>query len=133
MENLTYDQRQEILDFFGSMLIENVRDRSLNNPMKIVKGTTVNPIKLKQYKALLSLSIEQQEAVCDLISETITNTIYYFLDMFEANDDKIKLIVRKDGIEYDLNSVSEKMGGEIAFDDEDGWIQKFSKIGRFVL
>lgn len=132
MNNLTNEQRQEILDFFGNILINHVRDVSLTIAMDIATGKTVNPIKLQQYKALLSLSNEQQEAVCDLLSETITDTIYNFLDMFETNEDKMKLLVLKDGAEYDLNGVSEKMGGEIAFADEDGWIQKFSKIGRFI-
>lgn len=132
MNNLTQKQRQEILDFFGSILINHVRDTSLAIAMKIATGKAVNSIKLNQYKALLSLSNEQQEAVCNLLSETITDTIYNFLDMFEANEDKMKLLVLKNGFEYDLNSISEKMGGEITFEDEDGWIQKFSKIGRFV-
>jgi hypothetical protein len=132
MNNLTLEQRQEILDFFGSILINHVRDTSLAIAMKIATGKTVNSIKLQQYKALLSLSNEQQEAVCNLLSETITDTIYNFLDMFEANEDEMKLLVLKDGVEYDLNGISEKMGGEITFEDEDGWIQKFSKIGRFV-
>lgn len=132
MNNLSNEQRQEILDFFGSILINHVRDVSLIIAMDIATGKTVNPIKLKQYKELLSLSNEQQEAVCDLLSETITDTIYNFLDMFEANEDKMKLLVLKESAEYDLNDVSEKMGGEIAFADEDGWIQKFSKIGRFI-
>lgn len=132
MNNLSNEQRQEILDFFGSILINHVRDISLTIAMDIATGKTVNPIKLKQYKALLSLSNEQKEAVCDLLSETITDTIYNFLDMFEANEDKMKLLVLKDSAEYDMNDISKKMGGEIAFADEDGWIQKFSKIGRFI-
>lgn len=132
MYNLTHEQRQEILDFFGSILINHVRDTSLSVAMKIATEKTVNSIKLKQYKALQGLSDEQQESVCDLLSETITDTIYNFLDMFEANEDKMKLLIFKDGTEYDLNKISEKMGGEIVFADEDGWIQKFSKIGRYV-
>jgi len=133
MNNLNYEQRQDILDFFGNILIHHVRDSSLSIAMKIATSKTVNPIKLEKYKALLSLSNEQKEAVCNLLSETITDTIYNFLDMFEANEDKMKLLVLKDGVEHDLNSVSEKMGGEIVIEDEDGWVQKFSKVGRFVL
>jgi hypothetical protein len=100
--------------------------------MRIAKCETVNPGKLEQYKVLSGLTEDQQEAVCDLLSETITDTIYRFLEMFEEYEDDIKLIVKKDGQEYDLVEVSEKMGSEIAAEDEDGWIQKFSKIGRFV-
>lgn len=131
MENLTFEQKQEITDYFGKMVVD-FRDITLDIAMKYSTGQSVNPIKAEQYIILSSLSSEQREAVCDLLSETITATIFNFLDMFEANSDKIKLLVLKDGAEYDLNSVSEKMGGEIAFEDEDGWIQKFSKVGRFI-
>ena len=34
--------------------------------------------------------------------------------------------------EYDLMETSEKMGSEIACYENNGWIQKFSKIGRLV-
>lgn len=131
MKNLTFEQKQEITDYFGKMVID-FRDITLDIAMEYSTGQSVNPIKAEQYKILSTISTEQREGVCDLLSETITNTIFNFLDMFEANSDKIKLLVLKDGVEYDLNKVCEKMGGEIAFEDEDGWIQKFSKVGRFI-
>ncbi|GGI17779.1 hypothetical protein [Gottfriedia solisilvae] len=132
MGNLNYEEKEAILDFFGKLVIENVRDRDLSISMEIANGTTVNPIKKEQYKALSTLNEEQKEAVCDLLSETITSTIFNFLDMIEVNNEKMKLLVCIDGIDHDLCKISEKMGSEIAFDDEDGWIQKFSSIGRFV-
>ena len=100
--------------------------------MDIATGKTVNPIKQNQYNALFGLSKEQKEVLCDLLSETITDTIYNFLDMFEAYSDSMQLLVNKDGVEYNLSKISEKMGGEIVFQDDDGWIQKFSRIGRFI-
>jgi len=133
MNNLTKEQKQTILDSFGKLVIEEVRDGALRVSMDIANQKTVNPIKLKQYNVLLNLSAEQQEAICDLLSETITDTIYRFLEMFEENTGKIKLNITKDGEEYDMVKISEKMGSEIACYDDTGWIQKFSKIGRFVL
>jgi len=133
MNNLTKEQKQTILDSFGKLVIEEVRDGALRVSMDIANQKTVNPIKLKQYNVLLNLSAEQQEAICDLLSETITDTIYRFLEMFEENTGKIKLNITKDGEEYNMVKISEKMGSEIACYDDTGWIQKFSKIGRFVL
>ena len=133
MSNLTYNQKQEILDSFGSEVINYVRDLSLRISMDIATGKTINTIKLKQYQVLSNLNYEQKEAICDLLSETITDTIFRFLDMLEVNSENMRLLVFKDGVEYDLNEICEKMGGEITFADEDGWIQKYSKEGRFVL
>jgi len=121
------------LDRFDKKVIEHVRDMPLAISMDILNGNTVNPIKKEQYSVFSSLSVQQKEKMCDLLSETITDTIYNFLDMFEIYSDDMKLNVFHDNIEFDLCTITEKMGGEITFSEEDGWIQKFSKIGRFVL
>lgn len=133
MDQLTSEQKQEILDQFGQKVVKHVRDTSLKIAMDIVNGNTVNQIKKEQYSLFSDLSLDEKEKVCDLLSETITDTIYNFLDMFEVCSDEMKMNVNYGDIEYDLSTISEKMGGEIAFSDEDGWIQKFSKIGRFII
>ena len=133
MSEPSSEKKKEILDFFGKMLIENVRDRSLDISMSIAKYETPNPVHRKRYECFSSLSEEQKEAMCDLLSQTISSTIFNFLDMIEWKHEFLKLIITKNGKEYDLCDISEKMGAEIAFMGEEGWIQKFSKIGRFVL
>jgi len=133
MNSLNTEKKQELLDYFGKLVIEEVRDGALRVSMDVANYKTINPIKLRQYSFLSCISEEQREAVCDLLSETVTDTIYRFLEMFEENTDKMKLLIKKDGHEYDIVNVSEKMGSEIACYEENGWIQKFSKIGRFVL
>lgn len=133
MDNLTREKKKIILDHFGKLVVEEVRDGALEISMNIAKQTTVNPIDLKRYHSLSNLSVEQQELVCDLLSETITDTIYRFLEMFEEHEDKMKLTIIKDGNEYNMIEISEKMGSEIVCYEDTGWIQQFSKIGRFVL
>jgi len=132
MESISKEQKQAILDAFGKIVIENVRDDALYISMRIATQETINPVKIKKYGILSSLSIEQQEAVCDLLSETITDTIYRFLEMFEENNDKMRLVLIDNMKEYNMVDISEKMGSEIACFDNCGWIQKFSSIGRFV-
>lgn len=132
MNNLSNEEKSIILDRFGKSVIENVRDGVLSFSMCIVKQTTPNPRYLKKYGVLSDLTDEQKEKVCDLLSETITDTIYRFLKMFEECDDEIRLKVLYKGNEYDMMDISEEMGSEITFDDDSGWIQKFSKIGRFI-
>ena len=133
MKELTTNEKQELLDQFGKRVIEHVRDTSLNISMNIATGKTVNPILRKQYSGLSKLSDKEKELVCDLPSKTITSTIYNFLDMFEAYPDEMKLYISNSSGEHNMCDVSEKMGGEIAFEDEDGWIPKFSTVGRFIM
>ena len=133
MDKVIRDQKKEILDFFGKLVILNVRDKALKLSMDIVQQKTSNPVKIEQYEGLEGLTSIQQEAICDLLSETVTDTIYRFMEMFDQNSDKMKIIVEYKGKSYELLQISEAMGSEIACFDEDGWIQKFSEIGRFVL
>lgn len=133
MNNLSMNQKKEIMDAFGELVITDVRDSSLKIAMDIVKRTTANQVKINQYADLADLSVEEQESICDLLSETVTDVIYRFLEAFEENSDKIKLYYNYNGTDYDLTQFSEKMGSEIACFEDDGWIQKFSELGRFVL
>jgi len=132
MNNLTSEQKREILDYFGKKVIE-FRDSDLDIAIDYATGKSVNPVKAKQYSILSTLNHEQKESVSDLLSETITATIFNFLDMFEENADKMELLIKKDGQKYNMVEISEKMGSEIACYEDTGWIQKFSKIGRFIL
>jgi len=133
MDKLRIEQKREVLDYFGEYVVREVRDRALKVSMDIASGTTVNPVKREQYMAISSLSNVQKNNVCDLLSETITDTIYLFLEMVEENHDKMQIYITKDSQKYDMLEISEKMGSEIACYGDDGWIQKFSRIGRFVL
>lgn len=133
MEKKLKEQNQMVIEQLGKLVINQVRDPALKISMDIVKGDTPNRIKKEQYKSFVDLSDQQKEDVCDLLSETITDTIYRFLEMFEENSTIVKLKINAVDKEYDVLDVSEKMGSEIAYDSEDGWIQKYSNIGRFVL
>ena len=132
MKELTKEEKQEILDCLGR-IIKNVRDSSLKLSMAFASGASVNPVKQEQYKILATLSEPQRESVNDLLSESITEVIYNFMEMFEENSDKMKFVLIKDNQEYDMLDISEKMGSEIACYEDEGWIQRFSSIGRFVM
>lgn len=130
--SLSKTQKESIMDAFGKLVILNVRDRSLQVSIDIVEQKTVNPVKSKQYKALENLTNDEKESVDNLLSETVTDTIYRFLEMFEEKSDMMKLMINNNGEFYNIIEISEKMGSEITSFDN-GWVQKFSKVGRFVL
>ena len=130
--DIPQNEKNEVLDFLGKKVVE-FRDRNLQISINYATGESNNAIKREMYNALADLTHEQRERVNDLLSETITTTIYDFLEMFEENSEEMKIILTNDDKEYNMLDISEKMGSEIARYDESGWIQKFSKSGRFVL
>lgn len=130
---LTNEQRQELTDRIGEVIIRDARDGALRRAMRIAKYETPNTDDLERYKALSALTTEQQEAVCDLLSGAITDTIFSFLETVENYPERMELVIIKDGERHNMSDVSWQMGSEIACCEDDGWIQKFSSIGRFVL
>lgn len=133
MESISKQEKHIIMNQVGELIIRNVRDDALKISMDIVMGDTRNCIKKKQYRVLSDLTEGQKDAICNLLSETVTDTIYRFLELFEEKSGDVKMTVNFEGKEYNILDVSEKMGSEIAYDSPEGWIQKYSKIGRFVL
>ena len=109
MNNLNKDEKQSLLDIFGKILISEVRDRALKISMNIVMQTTVNNLDLERYKVFTNLNNEEKEAMCDLLSETITDTIYRFLEMFEDYSDIMELDLIQGDNKYDIKLISEKM------------------------
>lgn len=130
--NLTHECKKELIDSFGKLVIEEVRDRVLTSAMAKATLETVNPVKREQYEALNGLSEKQCEAVCDLLSETHLSTVYDFIHMFEDYSNQFAISVKRDGRQYDLIEIWEEPGSDICF-HQDGWIQRFSKVGRFVI
>ncbi len=126
MNNLK-DNKEKALNYFGKCVIEEVYDRALSGAKRIVKRTTPNHMDLEQYDVFSEFSQEQQEKVCDLLAETVMDTIYRFLEMVEEHDNEFKICVEMNKVEYNLIDISEKMGSEIA-DIDDGWISQFSQI-----
>ena len=132
MCNLDNEEKQIILDNFGKIVVENVRDNTLSFSINVVNLTTPNVRDLKKYSIFSELTSEQKEKIFDLLSETINDTIYRFMKMFEEHEDEMQLNVKYEGHEYNMLDISEEIGAEITFDNDNGWIQKFSKVGRFV-
>ena len=79
------NQKKLLLEKFGQVLISEVRDPALYVAMMVAKFTTPNQVDRENYAVLSTLSEQQQEKVCDLLSLTITDTIYRILEMIEES------------------------------------------------
>jgi len=75
---------------------------------------------------LAHLSAEDKKVIIELLSWTITDTIYELLHTLGYSD-QTKLLIVDNGIEYDIKDIDKEVGAEITFLDN-GWIQRFSKI-----
>lgn len=108
------------LDYFGKILIENVRDRSINQMELRINGRMKDEDSKKIYSRIQQLNKEQVELIEEMIPKIIDLTLHNMLFMFEQYPE-IKLLIEKD----DLNEESDGLAGELY--TEDGWIERFSK------
>ena len=123
------DKTEEIVDYFGECVIEEVYDPALFGANSIIDLTTKNSIDLKNYSVFSDFTEEQKEKLKELMKCTTIDIIYRFLEMIEEHDDEFKIVIEKGEETYSLTDISEKMGSEIAdAEDEDGWIRKFSEL-----
>lgn len=111
---------KDILNGFGASLMTSVRDRSIDRFEKIQSGSLKAPKAIELHDLLSQFSIEQQSIIKKLIIESVDNTIFNFLFMFEENEDK-KILVS----DININEISDGLSGELFSDD--GWISRFSK------
>lgn len=125
--NNSKNNKEIVLNYFGKCVIEEVYDRAIFGARRIIKQTTPNRMDLDRYAVFSEFSQEQQEKVCELLTETVVDTIYRFLEMIEEHDEEFKLVVEMNKVKYSLTDISEKMGSEIV-DLDDGWINRFSHI-----
>ncbi len=58
-------------------------NRAVFGTRRIIKCTTPNMVDLERYSAFSEISHEQQEKICDLLNETVVDTIYHFLEIMK--------------------------------------------------
>jgi hypothetical protein len=116
-----------ILDEFGKLLIDHVRDKTLRELQGLVSGDIVERESQKMYRALESLNLdpEQFAVVARLLTAAVEATMVNFLLFFDENN--FGMIYRdEDGREYDIQTMSDGVAGELY--SEDGWIAKFCEF-----
>lgn len=120
---------EDILNYFGKCVIEEVYDPALYGVNQVIDLTTKNPIDQKNYSVFSDLTEEQKVKLKELMKSTTVDIIYRFLEMIEEHDDEFKIVIEKESESYSLTEISEKMGSEIAdVESEEGWIKRFSEL-----
>ncbi len=128
MKILDNNEKETITDIIGERIIKEVFDSVLYISRNYINGETKNTIKKEQYKSLAKLDLYSQNKINELLTEAVKSTIFNFFDLFDLYNEDMKFYIKYNNDYYDIRDTFEKVGAEITFEDEDGWIKKFSKI-----
>ncbi|WP_032139593.1 hypothetical protein [Rickettsia tamurae] len=117
-------KKQKLLDKFGSVYIDFVRDGVLTQMLGILNNTTkANKILAQKVN---EISNESKEIIEIIVQETLDRCLHYTLFMLQEYEDEMALIMYdEDHNQYSLAEISDGLCGELY--SEDGWIAKYSK------
>ncbi|WP_342562790.1 epimerase [Paenibacillus sp. FSL R7-0345] len=119
----------ENMNTFGELLINQVRDRTIEQWEKVLTGQIKSKRAVSVYEeARLKLDSPALEMVTGLVSQIVDSTLHNFLSLCEQ-EEKIKILFKTYDIEKaeetNIVEISDGLAGELY--TEDGWILKYSK------
>jgi len=115
----------EHLDYFGRILIKNVRDEAIEHWDNILTGKMKGQESQKIHQDIINnINKEQIELLQNLLPQVVDTTLHYLLWTIEQ-EVSIKLSIHLDqSPPLELRNISDGLPGELY--SEDGWICRFS-------
>ena len=113
-----------VLDEFGEVLIQSVRDRTISNWDKMLNGQMKGLSAQQVMGKLEGFTEEQKEILKWIVPKIVDLSLHNFLAMFEEYDN-INIEVVTNGNSGNIRKLSDGLAGELYTDD--GWISRFSK------
>lgn len=120
--------KQKILDAFGEMLIESVRDESIEISEMIITGKMGDRRLSKFIDDILASEPKYQELFEVIINRVVDTTLGHLLWMIEQ-EENIDIIYNESGKSYSIKDMSDGLKGELY--TEDGWIARYSNKMHF--
>lgn len=115
-----------ILDSFGKLLMEKVRDDACGFLQRVISGKMIDATSKDLYAQFRSLSQNDSKVLMRFLTVAVDSSIVRFLHFLDVNE--IEVVFRDDGGEkYDVRAISDGLAGELY--SESGWINKFSSFG----
>ena len=116
--------KQNELDLFGKILMEEVRDQVINNWDKICDGTLKGKTATRVREIISSSDGKIAEVLSEVLPLIVDNAIHNLMWSLEQ-EDSIKLMVSADdGADRDIAKESDGLSGELY--GANGWIARFS-------
>lgn len=115
---------KQVLDYFGQLLIENIRDEAIDDWERIFQGKMKDKESRKIAETLSTFSPEQVQFIINLLPKVVDTSLHHFLWTLEQKEDIELLVKAKENKYFNIREISDGLAGELYTDD--GWISRFS-------
>jgi hypothetical protein len=112
------------LDLFGKLLMQRVRDESIEEWDKTLDGRMKAPSLRRIHREFAGLEPSAQAFISRLIPQVVDTTLHYLLWTLEQEDTVRVAVEAGDESVPDLSEVSDGLSGEVY--GEEGWFARFS-------
>lgn len=112
---------KEILEDFGELIIQAVRDTTIKKYKMIQTGKMKSQEALRLHEKLKSLSPENLVLINEIVVGTVGDALHNFLWLLEEQDEDTELKYKNKNVAH----LSDGLCGELYSDE--GWIKKYSK------
>ena len=117
--------KQPVLDEFGKLLMERVRDDACAYLGRLFSGKMADASSKKIYEEIKKLGKDDRDIVARLLVKAVDAGIVRFLHFLDENEVEV-LFGANDGKRYDIRAISDGLAGELHTDK--GWVAKYSKF-----
>lgn len=115
---------KEVLDNFGGLLMEGVRDWSIKELDGVIRGKSKSAAYRELSKYFKGFPSDTKDAFEKLVPIAVDITLHYFLFLIEGNPNLDLVMKTTDGV-HSIKNESDGLSGEIYA--QNGWIARFSK------
>lgn len=119
------ENRREILDHFGKVLMKEVRDQTIDFMHRFIAERMKSEECKELHKEVQSFSQEQIETLKKFINHAVDSTLFNFFCMISWKEEFDLVMYDKDQKPISLEKISDELRGELF--TEEGWIEMFSK------
>lgn len=121
-------KEQEILEQFGQLLIQKVRDETITQMEMIISGKMKSKQALLIHDLIKDFTSLEAEKLIKIIVESIDRSLHQMLFVVE-NNEQFDIFFCEENRRISMSELSDGLSGELY--GEKGWISKFSKFSKF--
>ena len=124
---MDFEQKRQIVDRFGQLLVKDVYDQSRIGLKSIINGESKKFPRLAPFcEQFEKLDDQGKEVFEELIAQYIETSLFKFFRMIEENEEYSLTYRDTKGEVFNLSEISEGLFAELP--GELGWIGKFSRF-----